>query len=86
MATEHNDAVPGLIRECNRGVQRVLLMLPVLLIEYQFPEIGQLPRMFFCFLFQLFDVLLALLDLAGRCMRRLTETAVSLLLLPMNAV
>ena len=67
MATEHNDAVPGLIGECNRGVRRVLLIFPVLLIECQFPEIGQLLRMFFSFLLQLFDVLLALLDLAVRC-------------------
>ena len=79
MATEHNDAVPGLIRECNRGVRRVLLIFPILLIEYQFPEIGQLPRIFFCFLLQLFDVLLALLDLAGRCMRCLAEPVIFLL-------
>ena len=86
MATEHNDAVPGLMRECNRSVWRIFFILPILLVEYQFPEIGQFPRIFFCFLLQLFDVLLALLDLAGRCMRRLTEPVVFLLLLPMNAV
>ena len=66
MATEHNDAVPGLIGECNRSVWRIFFILPILLIEYQFPEIGQLPRIFFCFLLQLFDVLMALLDLTGR--------------------
>ena len=79
MPTKNNDAVPGLIGECNRGVRRVLLVFPILLIENQLPEICQLLRVFFGFLFQFFDVLLALLDFAGRRMRRLAEPVILLL-------
>ena len=79
MAAEHNDAVPGLIGECNRSVWRIFFILPILLVEYQLPEIGQFLRMFFSFLFQFFDVLLALLDLTGCCMRCLAESVIFLL-------
>ena len=62
-------------------VRCVLLVFPILLVEYQLPEIGQFLRMFFSFLFQFFDVLLALLDLTGRCMRCLAEPVVFLTVL-----
>lgn len=49
MATEHNDAMLGFIRELNCGIWCVVLVLPVLLVKHNLPETGKLLCVFFSF-------------------------------------